>query len=230
MSDANLYINCSRLERWQADDRALQVVMRDQAPRLFPLARLARVVFIGTPGGEIRSLTRLLAHQIHVAIFRRDGRLLGAFHAPATGPSLLPDIAERLAYDRVLQSWFQDWERNQQAHVASLARRERAGLPGDRLGRGEAMDWLEGLAQVQWQQIASEYGLSSQSGLGDQLLRRLEGLWKLWLEAKASQLLQRYRNPGERKAVRYFADIDEDLESQQRRLLVQLEAGAQPWL
>lgn len=230
-SESNLYIHCRSLEYWRVEERALQLKLRARAMQLFPLVRLARVIFIGSLRGDAGDLQRLLQHRIGIAFLDLNGRLQGAFYAPGTAQQLLSEVAERLAWDRALAQWFAEWKENQARHMAGLVRTIRVARPRvPKSQRDECYQWIWGLARVQFYQLAAEYQLDRALPCHERLMEQLTELLNPWLEMQVWRLLERAPAADGRYCVRYFQRIEEALEQHQRRLLVQLEMGASRWL
>lgn len=230
-TESNLYIQCRSLEYWRVEQRALQLKLRGRALQLFPLVRLARVIFIGPLRGEAGDLQRLLQHRIGIAFLDCNGRLQGAFYAPGATHQQLSEVAERLAWDRALGQWFAEWKENQTRHLISLIRGCQVARPQvPKSQREECHQWLWGLARVQFYQLAAEYQLDRTLPCHLRLMEQLTELLTPWLEMHLWRLLDRAPAADGRYCVRYFQRIEEELELQQRRLLVQLETGASRWL
>lgn len=229
---ATLYIHGRQLVEWRVLGPSLVVKVRHKSEQMFPLRRLRKVVFIGQAPGNTRHLWKLLELGIGVNFLGGKGRLVGAFHAPASRDPLLALFAERLCHQPELMEWFQQWQDNQRRHLQREL--EQRGLAADKVDCSaalqEAKDWFLGLAKAQWLDIAAEFGLSMAERPALQLLERLEALAQPWVEAQATARLAQKRVIDDVICCNAFNRICGELEHHQRRILVQLEMGAEPWI
>ena len=175
-----LTIDTRNLEFIKIDGPALQVKIRTQCARLFPLRRLSRIHVIGKLCDGIESLLHCAESQVPVAFFTRSGKLRCQLYYPVFESSVLSHWLDHVDFDCQVKEVYSDWLSHQTSHLLSniglsdfaspsrgdLLLSRLNGLCRERLGKEElscALQWLFGMLSAHLSQLVVSYGLGNQS-------------------------------------------------------------------
>ncbi len=193
----SLMIDARKLQQLGMDGPALKVVMKTKSPVLFPLRRLMRIHIIGTPQSGMDALLHCAQQRIPVAFFRPDGRLRCRLQAPYSDSSLVDHWFEHVEFDPQVKQIYAEWLQHQELYALSvmgfnsgacqnrrhLVYEALRGFCAEALGKKafhHALDWLDGLLNVQLEQIITGLGFTQARGQ-QKLYRDIKPMTELYL-------------------------------------------------
>lgn len=117
---STLVVDATRLIRLAVDGPALRVRIQGCSDMLFPFRRILRVQVIGVPRSGFDALIACAERRIPVAFFDGCGRYRCRLGPPAIDPTGVDARLEQIEYDCCSRAVYEEWKRNQSAHLLSL--------------------------------------------------------------------------------------------------------------
>lgn len=237
-----LVLDASKLEQLTVDGPALRIGLREQASRLFPLRRLARIHVIGDIDAGFCALLHCAEQQIPVAFFSTHGKLRCQLYYPVFENGILSHWLEHIEFDPKLRQLYNEWLQLQMLHVLGeigcrdgnstnrleIAEQRMLTLIHHHWSRGhlrEARDWLQGILTSHLSQLIVQHGLSNQTRAKRRLLEDLLPTCELWLLYFLTVAVVENRKPPAADAQgmsRFYQQHAERIEYQVQRMLMQL--------
>lgn len=229
-----LFLVANTLHSIDVDGPALVITQRGRARQWFPFRRLSRIVVCGQVKSGVAWIYLALGQGVPITLLQQSGQLLARLQPAAEDKACLPEMAEQLTYDAVLQGHWERWCDRQHQHLLSKQCAELR-LPLRKvtvnLEHIERQLTREQRDTLDWQQAFFDNSLSSELlrfGLSDEyrshreMRQAIMDIFRPWLMLRCSRRTRK-QPPAPAEMARLAIELNETLEPELHRILHQVE-------
>lgn len=204
-----LHIDAQKLRKLHIDGPALAVVMVEKSEQLFPLRKLSRIHFTGTPKQGIEALVFCAQKHIPTTFFDGHGKIKALLYLPAESGTVLAHWLEMRHTDPAIAVIYDQWLENLSLHwQVDDAESERCKSRQDELIKSIKLlnlheqwcagkSWLDGIMRAQLMQCIDKFGLPAHTNehrellddIGRLMQKMLKHEYNHWLMGQRSRVL-----------------------------------------